>query len=226
MLILRSMKIKIIGTSHIAKQSVNQIKTLIKEWKPDIVAIELDRARYNNLLSKKKSKVTLAAAKEIGFAGYIFAKMGGSLQQKLGEKVGLIPGADMKAAIKEAKKAKTRIALIDQPIEETFKEMSKISSWEKWKLVGMLFGATVFPFGKEQIDLNKVPSNKLIEELMKKFKDKLPQLYKVLVTDRNEYMLAQIASLAKQHKDTKLLVVVGAGHAKDLKRLILEEREY
>ena len=38
-------KIKIIGTSHISKQSVSEIKKAMIEFKPDIVAIELDAQR-------------------------------------------------------------------------------------------------------------------------------------------------------------------------------------
>jgi pheromone shutdown protein TraB len=50
--------ITIIGTSHIARQSVEEVRNAIIETKPDIVAIELDYARYRALLSgKKKVKV-------------------------------------------------------------------------------------------------------------------------------------------------------------------------
>ena len=44
----------IIGTSHIAKQSLKEVKKAIEEEKPDIIAIELDRKRLMALASKKK----------------------------------------------------------------------------------------------------------------------------------------------------------------------------
>jgi len=39
----------IIGTSHIARQSLEEVKSAIEKIKPDIIAIELDRKRYYGL---------------------------------------------------------------------------------------------------------------------------------------------------------------------------------
>ena len=44
----------IIGTSHISKQSVNDVKEHILIEKPEIIAIELDKIRLYSLLNKKK----------------------------------------------------------------------------------------------------------------------------------------------------------------------------
>jgi pheromone shutdown protein TraB len=39
-------EIRIIGTAHVSQQSVDEVRTAIEEFKPDVVAIELDTARY------------------------------------------------------------------------------------------------------------------------------------------------------------------------------------
>ena len=44
--------ITIIGTSHIARQSIREVKEAIEKGKPDIVALELDRQRLPALLRK------------------------------------------------------------------------------------------------------------------------------------------------------------------------------
>ena len=46
--------LSIIGTSHISKHSVEEVKDHILTKNPDIIAIELDRSRAHALLSKKK----------------------------------------------------------------------------------------------------------------------------------------------------------------------------
>ncbi|MFC1769343.1 TraB/GumN family protein, partial [Nanoarchaeota archaeon] len=52
--------ITIIGTSHIAKQSMKEVKDHIENKKPDIIALELDKKRVIALLSeKKKQKIGL-----------------------------------------------------------------------------------------------------------------------------------------------------------------------
>ena len=50
------MEIKIVGTSHISKDSVKEIKHQISEFKPDIVCVELDVHRYKSLFNKTTRK--------------------------------------------------------------------------------------------------------------------------------------------------------------------------
>jgi len=42
----------IIGTSHIAKQSLDEVERAINVEKPDIIALELDRRRLYSLFKK------------------------------------------------------------------------------------------------------------------------------------------------------------------------------
>ena len=123
--------IKLIGTSHIAQQSVSEVKKIISEWNPDIVAVELDPARLHSLF-QKRTKLKFSDARQLGLFGYVFAVLGSYLQNKLGNEIGISPGADMKNAILAAKNAKAKIALIDQPINITLQRLSKnVSFWEK-----------------------------------------------------------------------------------------------
>ncbi|HIH49050.1 TPA: TraB family protein, partial [Candidatus Woesearchaeota archaeon] len=85
----------IIGTSHIAKQSVVEITDAIYELKPDIIALELDHRRYHALLSKAKHRIRLSDIRRIGIKGFIFALLGQYAQKTLGKYAGLEPGADM-----------------------------------------------------------------------------------------------------------------------------------
>ena len=48
-----------LGTSHIAKQSLDEVKKYISNEKPDIIALELDRNRLQALMSKKPRKIEL-----------------------------------------------------------------------------------------------------------------------------------------------------------------------
>ena len=117
------MNITILGTSHIAKESINEIKKAILEDKPDIVAVELDIQRATALLQKTKNKVNLRIITQIGVQGYVFVKIGQYLQQKLGKMAGVAPGSEMKTAIELAHKQKLEVALIDQPIQITLKKL-------------------------------------------------------------------------------------------------------
>ncbi|MBI5398144.1 TraB/GumN family protein, partial [Candidatus Woesearchaeota archaeon] len=178
---MRFENIILIGTSHIAKQSLNEIKEAITTKKPGIVAVELDRRRLQALFSKEKHKVRLSDIKNIGVRGYFFALLGGWLQRKLGNIVGVAPGSEMKLAIQLAQESGAQIVLIDQDIEITLRKLSEQLTWkEKWHFFidlvrGLLFSKReIKKYGLSEFDLTKVPDKKLIKQLIAHVKVRYP----------------------------------------------------
>lgn len=209
--------IKIIGTSHISKDSVRQIKDAISKEKPDIVAVELDKGRMQALLSKTSRKPRLSDIGAIGIQGYLFAIVGGWLQKKLGNIVGTDPGSDMLAAIKAAQESGAQVALIDRDIGITLKRFSRHFGWrEKWNMLvdaakGIFGGKKALPF-----DIRKMPTDKVVEELIGQVRERYPGIYKVLIEERNIYMANQLARIAAHKPDANIIAVVGAGHKKEM----------
>ena len=74
--------------------------------------------------------------------------------------------------------------------------------------------------GLHSFDLRTVPEEKLIENMMAVLKKRYPSVYKVLVEDRNKYMVKQLVTLMREHPEKKILVVVGAGHKKGMEELL------
>lgn len=219
-------EIRIIGTSHIARQSVEEVKNAILTFKPDIVAVELDYPRYQALLHGNKKGLSLGEIRYIGLKGFIFALIGEYVEKKLGKIVNTKPGADMLAGIKTAKQMGIPIALIDQNIAETLRNFSKALTWkEKWRIFvdvikGFLFGKSEMKkMGLENLDLSKVPEKELVAKAMSVAKQRYPNLYRVLVTDRNVYMAKMLANIARTNPEKKILAVVGAGHAEDIAKM-------
>jgi pheromone shutdown-related protein TraB len=214
----------IIGTSHIAKQSLEDVKKAIEGWKPDIVAIELDKRRLYSLF-KKPGKIRVYDIKRIGFKGFIFSLIGAWAEKKLGKMVGVAPGSEMKNAVRLARKNKLRIALIDQDIEITLKRFSKSLTWkERWNfLADILKGIFARPEVIE-FDLSKVPSKKVIKRLIGHVKIRYPNIYKVLIEERNEVMASKLRKILTEYPDKKILAIMGAGHEEDILKLIKEPR--
>ena len=73
----------IIGTSHIAVQSIEEVKKTIEKLHPDVIALELDIIRFKKLLSKNQ-KINLW--KNIGTQGFLLNLIGAWAEKKLGEK--------------------------------------------------------------------------------------------------------------------------------------------
>jgi len=203
----------IIGTSHIAIQSIKEVELNISSKKPDIIAIELDKKRFNALL-KKKRKPSIRDIKKMGVAAFILNAFGALIEKHLAKQVKSTPGAEMKAAIRLAKKYKLKIALIDQDIDITLKKLVKtITLREKLSFFIDLI-KSFFSFKKEKMDLRKVPSEKTINQMIKEVKKRYPSFYKVLVKDRNSILAQNLYKLITQYPDKKITAVVGAGHEK------------
>lgn len=216
----------VVGTSHIARESVEAVKKIIQERKPNIVAVELDRKRLAAVLGQvKKRKIRLRDIRNIGIKGVLFNAFGAWVENKLGKIVDIKPGADMKAAIQAAEEIKADVALIDQDIEVTLKRISEELTWrEKGRFLKEII-VSIFTKKEKRIefDLTKVPSADIIKKLTKKLKKTYPSLYKVLITERNEHMAKSLYKLMRERKEEKIIVIVGAGHEEDIVELIKHE---
>jgi len=214
--------ISIIGTSHIAKKSIDSITDGFNSLNPDIVCVELDKRRLHALLSGEKPSYNISGIKDYGLTGYLFIVIGGYIQRKLGNIVGIKPGADMLAAVNLAKSNSKRLELIDQDITITIKELSRRFTFkEKIRFVIDILRA---PFSKKQsINLSSVPSKEIIYFLMQQLKARYPNLYAVLIDDRNRFMVRRIARLSLKFPEKKLLVIIGAGHEQGMLEMIRQE---
>lgn len=216
----------VVGTSHIARESVEAVKKIIQERKPNIVAVELDRKRLAAVLGQvKKRKIRLRDIRNIGIKGVLFNAFGAWVENKLGKIVDIKPGADMKAAIQAAEEIKADVALIDQDIEVTLKRISEELTWrEKGRFLKEII-VSIFTKKEKRVefDLTKVPSADIIKKLTKKLKKTYPSLYKVLITERNEHMAKSLYKLMHERKEEKIIAIVGAGHEEEIVELIKHE---
>src|SRR3989338_8621477 len=161
-----------LGTSHIAKQSLEEVKSCIEREKPDIIALELDNKRLHALMQRGPRKIELRNIKHIGLKGFLFSLFGAWAERKLGKLVGVAPGSEMKQAIKIAKKENIEIALVDQDIEITLQRLSKSITWkEKMAFLNDLIKALFVRTKEIEFDLTTVPDKKIIKKLTSKLKE-------------------------------------------------------
>ena len=215
--ITQCMTITILGTSHIAKQSLDEVRKAIEQGKPDIIAIELDKKRLPALFAKKRERARLSDISRIGFKGYLFALLGAWAERKLGDSVGIKPGAEMKLAYQLAKKHKLKIALIDQDIEITLKRLSQALTWkEKFRFLGDIFKGVFGGKPEFTFDLRTVPAQDIINQMIGRIRERYPSVYGVLIDERNKVMIQNIRKLRLHEPDKHILVIVGAGHKDEI----------
>lgn len=242
---MRYKNLILIGSSHVSKDSINQVKNTIKteilsksktsldpsrlgrDREPGIIAIELDKDRFNALLSKKKHGLWI---KGVGIKGMLFALFGAWIEKKIGKIVKVAPGSEMKMAINLARQHNLKLALIDQHITITLRRFSKTITWkEKWNFVVDLILGIIMPkrqmkkFNLTKEDLTRVPDSKTITKMLEFTKKRYPNFYNVLVHERNIVMSNNLAHLMKSNPDEKILAIVGAGHQEELMKMIKEK---
>ena len=142
----------LIGTAHISKDSVKEVKEAIEKYKPDIVAVELCKRRYDAITKKDKWESTPVTQLLKSNNAYLMLAQTflSSIQRKLGKEYGVEPGSEMIAAMKEAKKHDLEVALVDRDISITLKRAwRKMGIREKFRLTWEFLKA-MLGFGDEE----------------------------------------------------------------------------
>jgi len=205
----------IIGTAHVSQDSVDEVKTAIYEQEPDVVAIELDRGRYERLLQERAGietdeEISVTKIIKEGKVGlFIVSGILTYVQSKIGQDLDIKPGSEMIGAIEAADDLDIKIALIDRDINITLQRaLNKMTFMEKLKfLYGII--ASLFVDDDEGIeDIEQLKESDTLDEIMEYFKDMSPNAYKVLVKERDAYLANSILNIEDDH----VIAVVGAGH--------------
>ncbi|MDY6771187.1 MAG: TraB/GumN family protein [Candidatus Nanohaloarchaea archaeon] len=204
--------IRLIGTSHISQESVDDVASSIDDYNPAIVAVELDPRRFQALQQQRQADYSLRNPL-ISLIQYI--------QQHLSERTGITPGQELLTAAAEAERRGLPVALIDQDIAVTVQRLQQISVLEKFKLAGFLLIGMFLP--GSGIDIDSVPDRDTIRELTTRLQVSFPGLYRVLLAERNKVMAARLIELEKEFGD--VLAFVGAGHLDGIQNII-EEKTY
>lgn len=217
--------ILLVGTGHVLEKSVKEVEEVIEREKPDIVAVELDKGRYNALKGEMKE----LSPKEMLSSGNPFLILTHWLlayvQRKMGAELGIKPGADMLAAITKAEELGCKIALIDRPIEITMQRFwKKMRFWEKLKILfSIIFSIAsigrsgTFKEGEagedekgnkktmtgimgmnNEIELDRLTDDDVVTRLMKELREFSPGAATTLLDERDAYIARSLLEIQTQ----------------------------
>ena len=210
----------LVGTAHISKDSVKEVKEVIEKYKPDIVAVELCKRRYEAITKKDKWESTPVTNLLKSNQAYLMLAQTflSSIQRKLGKEYGVEPGSEMIAAMDEAKKHDLDVALVDRDISVTLKRAwKKMGIREKFRL-SWEFLKAMLGFDEEELeelDLKELMNQDMISALMEEFGEIAPSVTTVLIHERDQYIAKKIL---EESKKGKVVAVVGAGHLKGIQK--------
>src|SRR5690242_1856690 len=104
----------VVGTAHVSRRSVEEVREVIAQVRPELVCVELCKGRYD-ALTKDSAFRDLDVFKVVreGKTLYLLAHLAlASYQRRIGERLGVKPGAELLAAVEAAREAGVPVALI------------------------------------------------------------------------------------------------------------------
>jgi pheromone shutdown-related protein TraB len=211
-------EIRIVGTAHVSRKSIEDVTSAIEEYTPDIVAVELDRGRYAALRKEGQAPAVSDVLKGGNFSQLLVQWMLAYLQRRIGMDVGVEPGAEMLAAIEDAERHGIPVALADRDIRITLMRFwQTMTLWEKGKMLAAL-AASLIGVGGEEIDVDALTNQDVISAALEEFRKYAPHGAQALIDERDAYLAHQFLALSQRHE--RVLGVVGAGHVEGITRYI------
>ena len=203
----------LLGTAHVSKASIAEVRTTLEELRPEVVCVELDQTRLDALSGKKKPG--LAEARKLVGEGkllYLLAQLTlAAYQKRIGKRLGVRPGAEMLEAIDVAKTIDARIALIDRDIDVTLRRAWAALSLGQRAMLAASFTIGLAKTGPITEDMvEQLKDNKARAEVIDELARALPEIKSAVLDERDKYMISKMIEAAGGAK--RVVAVVGAAH--------------
>ncbi len=204
-------EIHLIGTAHISQRSVDEVTRVIREVKPDTVCVELDPMRYEAMTDdhrfRKLNIFQIIREKKVLFL--LSSLVLTAFQRRMGEKLGVRPGAELLAAVNAAKEVGAELVLADRDIQATLKRSwANLGFWNKMRLLSEMIASFFASNEITEEQIEELKDKDTINEMMREFAKHMPELQTPLIDERDRYLMSSI----QEAPGKTIVAVVGAGH--------------
>lgn len=216
----------LLGTAHVSKASVDAVRAAIATGDYDTIAVELDAQRAQALTDPDAlAKLDLVKVIREGKTAVFAANLAlAAYQRRLAEQLGIEPGAELKAAVLDARERELSLHMIDRDVGLTFKRAMQRLGW--WGRAKVSVGLMASLFGDEEVSDEQIEGLKegdMLEASFSEFAADSPALYETVISERDAYMAARLREIQTQGAGREVLAVVGAGHLQGLARHLRED---
>jgi pheromone shutdown-related protein TraB len=219
-ILLNGKEFKLIGTAHVSRESIEEVRNIICEEKPDIVCVELDQGRYNSIMKKddwEKLNLTKVFKEGKGFLLIANLVLAG-FQRRLGNELGVKPGEEMKTAVEAAMEMGISYSLCDREVHTTLRRAwARCGFWSKSKLLASLLASAFTTEKLSEEEIENLKNKNELDGMMGELASYLPAVKEVLIDERDRYLAAKIWSSAPQETNQRIAAVMGAGHIQGIK---------
>ena len=209
----------LLGTAHVSRASADEVRELIRSGAFDAVAIELCPTRHQSLTQPNAmAKLDLFQVIRQGKAGMVAASLAlGAFQQRVAEQSGIEPGAEMRAAIEEARQAGLPLMLVDREVGVTLRRVYRnVPWWQRFTLISGLLASVMSRQTVTPEEIERLKQGDVLESTFSEFAEQSERLYQPLIAERDEYMALRLREENEAGHYRNILVVIGAGHMRGL----------
>lgn len=217
-------EIILIGTAHVSKASVDEVREIIAAEKPDTVCIELCQSRYDTIMDGNKWKNTdIISIIKQGKALMLLINLTlSSYQKRLAKQFGISPGQEMIQGIHSANELGATICLADRDIQTTLRRLwSGVGLWGKTKLIFQLILSVLLDEDISEAEMEKMKNEDMLTATLNELAVSFPQFKSILIDERDQYLAQKI----KEAPGRKVVAVLGAGHVPGIKKAIHEDHD-
>jgi pheromone shutdown-related protein TraB len=212
---LREKHIVLIGTAHVSAESVTEVRSIIRESRPDCVCVEIDAGRFKTMTEKQNwqdldiSKILRQGKGFLLLANLVLS----SFQRRMGKDLNILPGDEMKAAVEEAQSLNLPFVFCDREVQTTLRRAwSRSNLWNKAKLMASLLASIMSKESLSAQDIEDLKDKSVLDGMMGELAAFLPSVKEVLIDERDRYLATKIF----QSAGSKIVAVVGAGHCEGI----------
>lgn len=207
----------LVGTAHVSKESVEDVRRTVEIVQPDSICVELCASRHQAMTNRDDwKKMDIYKVIKDGKAVFLLIQLVlQAFYRKIGDKLGVQPGAEMMEGVRLAGETGATLVLADRDVQITLKRVwGFLGFWQKVKLMSQLF---VSIFEDEDVDQDLIEGMKNKDELeaiMGTFAESFPQVKERLIDERDIYLAQKI----QKAPGNSIVAVVGAGHVKGMQQ--------
>jgi pheromone shutdown-related protein TraB len=210
-------RIILVGTAHVSRESVDLVQTVIADFKPDTVCVELCESRAQAIRQKDRWQEMdiIKVIKEKKAFLLLSNLMLASFQKRIAARLEVAPGQEMIQAMDSAEAAGAEVLLADRDIRITLsRTWRSMGLWGKIKLLFQLLLSLGEVDEISEADVEKMKQQDMLASILDEVGKSMPQVRTCLIDERDRYLTEKIRTAPGQ----TVVAVVGAGHVPGIKK--------
>lgn len=212
----------LVGTAHVSKESVEDVRRTIEIVRPDSICVELCASRHQAMTRRDDwKKMDIYKVIKDGKAVFLMIQLVlQAFYRKIGDKLGVQPGAEMMEGVRLAHETGANLVLADRDVQVTLKRVwGFLGFWKKFQLLTQLLTSIFTDEDVDQALIEDMKKKDQLAAIMGTFAESFPQIKERLIDERDIYLAQKIRMAPGEN----IVAVVGAGHVPGMQQYFEQE---